>query len=113
MPATTSFNRGTGFVSASGLIVPSTSGGIVISSSLSSVSVILSTQTAGRIFVAGSGQAVGSGTTDAQRVGFPIGGSTSGQLFYQSTRINISNPALLSASAETSGGILLIGIETP
>lgn len=110
MPAITSFNRGTGFVAFSGLIVPSTSGGVVISSSLSSVSVILSTNTAGRIFVAASGQAVGSGSTDGQRVGIPIG-ATSGQ-FFQPMRINVANPALLSACAETSGGFLFVAVET-
>jgi hypothetical protein len=103
-------------VAGSGLIVPSTSGGVALASSQSSISVLLTSNGTGRIFVGGASGSinpapVGSGASDQARVGFPIGPS-SGQ-FFQPTRINISNPALLSVSAEASGQILFYGIETP
>lgn len=55
-------------------------------------------------------QPVGSGSTDSQRVGFPIGSALSGY-FDTTVRLPINNPATLLASAENSGAIVFVGVE--
>lgn len=102
-----------GFKTASGIAISCASGGTAISTSLASTAVTFTYQGSGRIFVGSSGSpSVGSGSTDFQRVGFPIYPSFSGQSPFIN-RFTISNAAFLNLSAETSGQIVFYNIETP
>lgn len=103
--------HGGNFAVGSGLIVPSTSGGVALTTSLLSSAVTIRFQGSGRIFIGASGYPpVGSGSTDQQRVGFPMYGTYSGNVD-PGTRIQISNPAFLSVCAENSGQIVFYGVE--
>jgi hypothetical protein len=85
-------------------MVPATSGGIALTqiSGLSiavNITITEGASASGRVFIGSSGYPpVGPGSTDQQRVGFPIGTGVSGQTY--TARIPIVNPALLSVSAE-------------
>lgn len=107
---------GTNFVTGSGLIVSCTSGGVALAASLLSNSVTIKYTGSGRVFVGSSGfPPVGSGTTDQQRVGFPIVAPYSGvtSALDTGTTITISNPSFLRVSAEFSGGIAFYAVNTP
>lgn len=95
----------------SGIVVSSISGGVSLLASgnnIPSQRVSLAFTGSGRVFV---GQApVGSGSTDLQRVGFPIYPTFSGNLA-NIQYIETGNPSILNASAEQSGQILFIGVE--
>lgn len=97
-------------ITGSGVVVPATSGGVALSTSLASTAITIAYTGSGRLFVGNA--PVASGTTDAQRVGFPLF-TVSGSNVGGTARLTISNAANLKVAAETSGQTVFYMIEAP